>query len=108
MKLLPSLSAAVLLAFSPTSLANTEKAIFLAPPTDTLSEIYDWSSIEHKTLTPSNPILRTSLPVAFPTTERPHGLDSWYELAELEEGRRYEVRICWAATVRLTDLNVEA
>ena len=82
------------------SFANTEKVIFTAPPRDTLSELYDIVEEAFETLTPSNPILRASLPVAFPNAVRPHGLDSWYRLEELDEDRRYEVRVCWAATVR--------
>lgn len=81
------------------ALANTEKVIFTAPPRDTLSELYDIGEEAFRTLTPSKPTLRASLPVAFPTTDRPNGLDSWYRLEDVEEDRRYEVRVCWAATV---------
>lgn len=88
-----------LFAFISCSLANTEKVIFSAPPTETLSELYDLKEEIFQTLTPEDSVLRTSLPVAFPTTDRPKGLDSWYRLEGLEEDRRYEVRVCWAATV---------
>lgn len=81
------------------SLANTEKVIFTAPPRDTLSELYDLKEEAFQTITPSAPVLRASLPVAFPTIDRPQGLDSWYRLEGLQEDRRYEVRVCWAATV---------
>ena len=89
-----------LFAFVQHSLANTEKVIFSAPPTETLSELYDLKEEAFKTITPSDPVLRVSLPVAFPTIDRPKGLDSWYRLEGLEEDQRYEVRVCWAATVR--------
>lgn len=83
------------------AVANTEKIIFTAPPRDTLSELYDLKEEAFSTLTPSSSTLRASLPVAFPTSERPNGLDSWYRLEGLDEDRTYEVRVCWAATVRL-------
>lgn len=90
-----------LFAFVQCSLANTEKVIFTAPPRDTLSELYDLKEEAFQTITPAISVLRASLSVAFPTIERPQGLDSWYRLEGLEENRRYEVRICWAATVHL-------
>ena len=88
-----------LFAWIPCTLANTEKVIFTAPPRDTLSELFNLQDEVFQTLTPTNSILRASLPVAFPTIDRPTGLDSWYRLEGLEEDRRYEVRVCWAATV---------
>lgn len=81
------------------TLANTEKVIFSAPPTETLSELYDLKEEVFQIINTANPSLRASLPVSFPTIDRPKGLDSWYRLERLEEGRRYEVRVCWAATV---------
>lgn len=81
------------------SLANTEKVIFSAPPTETLSELYDLKEEIFQSLTPRDPVLRASLLVAFPTTDRPKGTDSWYRVEGLEEDKRYEVRVCWAATV---------
>lgn len=90
-----------LFVFSCPSLANTEKIIFTAPPTEALSELYDIKDEAFKTITHANSSLRTSLPVAFPNVDRPQGLDSWYWLKDLEEDKRYEVRVCWAATVRL-------
>lgn len=83
------------------SLANTEKVIFSAPPRDTLSELFDIKEEAFAILTPGRPVLRTSLPVAFPTSDRPGGLDSWYRIEGLEEDKRYEIRVCWAATVRI-------
>lgn len=94
-----------LFAFVQCSLANTEKVIFTAPPTETLSELYDITEELFRTLTPSDPVLRLSLPVAFPTTDRPSGLDSWYRLEGLSENQRYEIRVCWAATVRMFSMD---
>ena len=78
--------------------ANTEKVIFVASPS-----ISNPKSLPHlhnfklDVLGPSNLKLRKSLPVAFPTEKQLHGIDSWYLLKSLNEGQRYEVRICWAA-----------
>jgi hypothetical protein len=52
-------------------------------------------------LSPLDTILPTRLAVQFPTEAVPRGLESWYLLRGLDEGRRYEVRICWPATVSL-------
>ena len=53
----------------------------------------DLDSLRLTSLTPTNTKVRTSLPVTF------QGDDSWYLLQRLKEGQRYEVRVCWAATV---------
>lgn len=83
-------------------LANVEKAIFLGP-----SAI----KIPHKSptiedlhidiLTPEHSTLRTHIEAEFPTEQSRQGKASWYLLDHLEENRRYEVRICWAATVSI-------
>jgi hypothetical protein len=80
--------------------ANVEKTIFLGPNPVTLSNVspgLDDLGLHY--LSPSSSILPTSLPVQFPTKSVPRGLESWYLLRGLEVGRRYEVRICWPATV---------
>ena len=76
--------------------ANTEKAIFVAPPANFVPE--QLTNLDLETLTPSRPATRKSLPVAFSTKGQPRGTESWYTLAGLREGQRHEVRICWAAT----------
>ncbi|KAF1833928.1 hypothetical protein BDW02DRAFT_598652 [Decorospora gaudefroyi] len=79
--------------------ANVEKAIFLGPPPATLSN--DRPSLDDlglPVLSPSDAILPAQLPVQFPTDTLPRGLASWYLLRALDDGRRYEVRICWPAT----------
>lgn len=81
--------------------ANTEKVIFLAPEKIELPK--DGPSIESlqiKTLTPAANAFRTALPVVFPNSSYPKGSQSWYVLHDLSPGTRYEVRVCWAATVR--------
>lgn len=78
--------------------ANTEKAIFVAPPPTTIPDAGpSFDNLNLFTLSPDQLSLRLSLPVAFPTEEQPRGLDSWYILEGLSEARRYENRICWAA-----------
>jgi hypothetical protein len=91
----------LLLAYSHLTRANTEKVIFIAPPPILLSEpisILDISRID--ALAPGKgSTLRTSLPVLFASAENKRGSDSWYLLYNLTENQRYELRICWAATV---------
>ncbi|KAK5137072.1 hypothetical protein LTR08_001081 [Meristemomyces frigidus] len=81
-----------------TAHANTEKTIFLAPPPTTTPDAGpSFDSLNLHSLSPKNSSLRLSLPVAFPSEERPQGLDSWYLLDGLTEAQRYEVRVCWTA-----------
>ena len=81
--------------------ANVEKTIFLGPAAVQIPN--DHPTLEDlrlDVLEPIHaPILETLLAVQFPTKPAPRGLESWYLLRGLEEGRRYEVRICWPATV---------
>lgn len=85
--------------------ANTEKAIFIALSASDLPDSF--ASLRLEELTPTHPSLRKSLPVAFPTDQQPHGTESWYLLADLREGQRHEVRICWTAIQPTTfDLDV--
>ncbi|KAF2770886.1 hypothetical protein EJ03DRAFT_269915 [Teratosphaeria nubilosa] len=85
--------------------ANTEKAVFIAPPPTVFTE----AGLDHlslQTFSPHHLSRRLSLPVAFPHEAKPRGLDSWYTLEGLTEGQRYEVRICWAAT-QPTTFNID-
>ena len=80
--------------------ANVEKTIFLGPSPVTLSNVRpSLDDLSLHVLSPSNTILPTHLPVQFPTEAVPRGLESWHLLRGLDDGRRYEVRICWPATV---------
>lgn len=84
------------------ALGNTEKTIFLGP-----SQVQ--VPVEHPTLedlqleaiSPEQWSLRTHVRAEFPTNSSKYGQSSWYLLHGLQEGQRYEVRICWAATVSL-------
>jgi len=82
--------------------ANTEKAIFIAPPSTIMTDAQPGlADLNLHSLSPHDPSLSLPLSVAFPTEHQPRGLDSWYLLQRLKEGQRYELRICWAAIVGL-------
>ena len=84
-----------------TVVANVEKTIFLGPSAVTLPDVRpSLEDLQLHALSSEDPILPTQLSVIFPSTSQPHGRESWYLLSGLEEGARYEVRICWPATVR--------
>jgi hypothetical protein len=77
-----------------------EKTIFLGPPATTIpSESPDLDDLGLERLSPQNAVVRTQLNASFPTAEAPDGSDSWFFLENLTPGQRYEVRICWLATV---------
>lgn len=81
-------------------LGNTEKVIFIAP--EKLKVPVQHPTIEDlklEALSPEQWSLRTYLQAEFPTDSTPRGKSSWVLLQDLQEGQRYEVRICWAATV---------
>jgi hypothetical protein len=91
-----------LLWFATLVAANVEKTIFVAPDETTMTT--DGPSLSNlclQSLTPvdDNRKIRISLPVTFPTKEDAFGQSSWYILQNLKPGQRYEVRICWSATV---------
>lgn len=97
---LQCLFAVLLLLLATTSLANTEKTIFIAPAVIALPDATPGlDALSLDTISTAKTTLRTALPVTFPTEDHPHGLDAWYLLQGLDEGQRYEVRICWAAIV---------
>ncbi|KAI1132197.1 hypothetical protein F5Y10DRAFT_7064 [Nemania abortiva] len=83
----------------PYVLGNTEKTMFLGPSPIDLKSSYpalDYSRLVP--LTPDEFAVRTHLQAEFPNGESRHGKPSWLILHNLNEGQRYEVRICWAAT----------
>ena len=90
--------------------ANVEKTIFLGPRAAAISavpnapESLDALRLASLSPAPASSILATQLPVRFPSASAPRGLESWYLLRGLDDGRRYEVRICWPATVSLRRL----
>ena len=81
-------------------LANVEKTIFLGPKTiNTPFTHPTLSNLRLATLTPINGTLRTQLAAQFPTTTHPLGTATWLILDKLTPNQRYEVRVCWPATV---------
>lgn len=80
--------------------ANVEKTIFLAPPATTIpSGGPELDDLGLDRLSPEDPVVRTRLNASFPTPDAPEGTDSWFFLENLNPGQRYEVRVCWLATV---------
>lgn len=80
--------------------ANVEKTIFLAPVASKVpSRGPDLDDLGVERLSPENAVVRTRLNASFPTTSAPEGTDSWFFLENLTPGQRYEVRVCWLATV---------
>lgn len=90
-------------------LANTEKTIFLGPEPVTIPLTHPTlSDLRLHTLTPApaNGTLRTQLPAQFPSPEHPEGTVTWLLLDNLAPHQRYEVRVCWAATVSYTTISM--
>lgn len=88
--------------------ANTEKIIFLAPDVLTLpSNGPSLGQLRLQRLSPSAVQLNVRHPVVFSNASFPRGLASWYILSELDAAQRYEVRVCWAATVSAIDKHLE-
>ncbi len=82
--------------------ANVEKVIFLGPGAIQIpKKIPTLEDLQLHTLSPQNGIVRTEVRAEFPTNTSIWGETSWMLLSQLAEGQRYEVRICWAATVKL-------
>ena len=82
--------------------ANVEKVVFLAPekPSATLDALRHTGAFELPTLSLLNPSLRRQIHSRFPTDRNyPNSSTTWLLLSSLEVGVRYEVRICWSATV---------
>ncbi|KUI73776.1 hypothetical protein VM1G_11932 [Cytospora mali] len=84
---------------SPAS-ANVEKTIFLGPePVNIPQQHPTLSDLNIDLLTPETWSLRTHLEAIFPTAESEKGKSTWLILDNLTESQRYEVRICWLATI---------
>ncbi|KAK3989872.1 hypothetical protein QBC44DRAFT_79289 [Cladorrhinum sp. PSN332] len=88
--------------FTTPTTANTEKAIFLAPPEINIPLVHPTlTDLPLDILTPHNTstsAIRTKLTASFPSSSQPKGTSTWLILDKLTPSQRYEVRICWAAT----------
>jgi hypothetical protein len=79
--------------------ANVEKVIFAAPPAESLPDDASIHNLLLPSLSEARSSIRTHVNASFPTTDAPRGDTTWLLLQELRPGRRYEVRVCWLATV---------
>jgi hypothetical protein len=79
--------------------ANVEKVIFVAPGAQPKPEDASIDNLLLIPLSESHPSVRTYINASFPTTTSSKGTESWFLLDGLIPHRRYEVRICWLATV---------
>ena len=92
-----------LLLCSRPAFANVEKTVFIAPPSIHVPTDHpNLDDLQLDVFSPLQSSLRLHLDAAFPSKESPKGVESWYLLDKLNQGQRYEVRICWAATVSQT------
>ena len=81
-------------------LGNVEKTIFPGPePIRVPQQHPNLQDLYLDTLSPSTSTLRLKLPAAFPKPNAVRGEASWFLLDGLRQHQRYEVRLCWAATV---------
>ena len=97
----------VLLGCSCLATANVEKVVFLAPEAGAdLPNLSKLEYLRHNTLLPLPSSLQVSLPAAFPEEGDLQGRETWFMLEGIGERQRYEVRICWAATVSETSMHI--
>lgn len=81
--------------------ANTEKVIFQAPETINVPNTSpNLGDLRLDMLTPDHWSKRIDLPASFPAPASPFGSPTWLLLKNLTQDQRYELRVCWAATVR--------
>ena len=82
------------------ALGNVEKIIFKGPaPLSIPSEGPTLENLQLLTINPTNATLRTPIQPMWANEEFPKGTTSWFIMHNLTEGQRYELRLCWAATV---------
>lgn len=81
--------------------ANVEKVIFVAPSAEPFPTDASIDNLLLLTLSEDSNSIRTYLNATFPTEDAPKGTETWMLLEGLIPGRRYEVRVCWLATVWL-------
>lgn len=90
----------ILTLFACFTTANVEKTVFVAPPPSPIpGENPGLDDLGLDRLSPFDFVVRTYLNASFPTEDAPQGSESWFYLEDLNPGQRYEVRICWLATV---------
>ena len=93
--------------FAYPTIANVEKTIFTAPEAVNIPQQQpSLASLHLEILNPIATNLRRELPAAFPLPDSPKGTETWFLLDGLRQYQRYEVRICWPATVCVLFLSV--
>ncbi|AEO71497.1 uncharacterized protein THITE_2123929 [Thermothielavioides terrestris NRRL 8126] len=106
------LAAVFLLVLAGPVCANTEKTIFLGPkPVNVGLSHPTLSNLRLDTLTtltPDNGTIRTQLSAQFPSAEQPSGAATWLILDRLTPNQRYEVRVCWPASVSFAFLHMNS
>ena len=80
-------------------LANVEKTIFIAPDAEPLPLDASIDNLFLTRLSEQHPSVRVSISASFPTKESPKGTQTWLLIEGLLPHNRYDVRICWLATV---------
>lgn len=81
--------------------ANVEKIIFLAPSVVSTKAYVNLTTLDLDVLSPSKKVIRRRLPASFANSTNPQGTTTWLLLEDLVGKQRYELRLCWAATVSL-------
>ena len=81
------------------AVANVEKTLFVAPTAEPLPQDASIDNLLLTRLSDQHPSVRTSINASFPTAESPKGTETWLLMEGLLPQKRYEVRICWLATV---------
>ncbi|RBR04453.1 hypothetical protein FVER53590_00556 [Fusarium verticillioides] len=82
------------------AIANVEKTIFTAPASLPIPQQKpSLSDLRLPTLTPGGPNIRTHVSRRFPSRPKDYasGVATWVLLDKLNQGQRYEFRVCWAA-----------
>lgn len=92
---------AVLLLFISVCICNVEKTIFIAPTALITPNDVGIGNLLLTSINPTHRSIRTYLNASFPSDDEPKGTQTWALLEGLCPGQRYELRICWLATVGL-------
>jgi hypothetical protein len=79
--------------------ANVEKIIFVAPEAQALPSDASIDNLLLTRLSEDFPTARTYINASFPTETASKGTESWFLLEGLRPRSRYELRVCWLATV---------
>jgi hypothetical protein len=99
-----------LLFFLSPAIANVEKTIFTAPTSLPIPQQKpSLADLRLPILRPDNPNIRTNISRIFPSEPKDYasGAATWVLLDNLNQGQRYEFRVCWAAIVSQLEIYVQ-